>query len=289
MVSVERVFFEVPKNEGNDDIIKLEGLVLQPHGQANGKVVFAQGFPGSFDFYYNFLQVLAEEFTVITYYSRGLGSSEGKFNSQGGGDLASIVRAVKGSNEKVALIGNSLGTAFCIQAVAESEGAISSVYLINPFLGNKFLPGIKRYGPLLLYLLSSAGVATVAEKATKLISQPKQQLYQHNIDFGRKVAELARLRVPQGLDDVPTAFTLADCDQVLGTTNNANRYDYLVGIIQGVIPSAKDFSRAVRGLNHFLTYPGEGGPFGGRANGAFMDSVVRFTTDNLVTERQISK
>lgn len=271
MVHVEKHFFNVPESRESDRRIQLEGLVLEPHSP-KGKLIFVQGFQGSFGFYEEFLRQLAERFVVITYYQRGTGNSEGSLIAQGGNDLVSIIASegVKEKDGKVAVVAHSMGAAFSLQAAAKAPETILSAYLINPYLGSEFLPGTRRYGPAVLWALSHTGIVTVAARTV-----PSER-WQHKLGLLIRSNKMAKIKVPKGLHGIPAAFALADYDQVLGTVNNERRYDYLVRKVKESVPEAKDFSFTIRGLNHFLTAPGEGWPFARRASTTFISSVVKF-------------
>lgn len=146
MVYVERIVFKVPERRGSDRRIQLEGLVLEPNGHSKGTILFVQGLPGG-NGIAGFLEPLAEEFTLVTYRHRGIGESEGRISRHGGDDVINVL-GVSGVR-KAALVAHSMGAAFALQAAAESPRSVSSVYLINPYLGPDFLPAGRIKVPLL--------------------------------------------------------------------------------------------------------------------------------------------
>ncbi|MBI2550117.1 alpha/beta fold hydrolase [Candidatus Woesearchaeota archaeon] len=304
MVRVERTVFKVPERRGSRKLISLDGQVFKPAHPA-GTIIFTEGVGknkdlayyanGSLDYYRPFLKRLAKVFTVITFNHRGRGLSEGTLTPNGGLDAEGILASIKG---KAALVGHSAGAAFSLQAAHAMPDRVSSVYLINPYLGAEFhriaalipdlaVPAVK--GALKLGSDFHFTFLTGLQRACETLLGQKQDrsALLNKIKLNRRFAEAAvigaKVGVSNGNYKVPIAFALASDDEFLGTLNNPGRHGRLVAEIRRILPNAEDFSGVLAGLNHYLNrgFRNYGNFFAEQADNRIFDSITNFTKANM--------
>ncbi|MBW2986001.1 alpha/beta hydrolase [Candidatus Woesearchaeota archaeon] len=278
MVYKEYRHLNVGKRAKDDsNKITLLGVTLEPN-VSKGQILFLPGFSGNFeDYSAHFLEALAETFRVDAYNYRGHPGSKGKFNTARTLDDTELI--LDKIDNPVLILAQSYGANLAARLEPDK---VKSTYCLTPLFDLQMLPILQRVGvnilnvtgylpgilPTIDYIFDSTGIA---KKAGFPNTHPLQSF-----------AQLAKLKKTP--HNKPTAFALADNDEILSTRNNVARYIHLVDQIKTVYPHAKNRSELVRGLNHCLNLTkGDFVPFlkpeKGKDSDKIIEDIVNFFSD----------
>ncbi len=155
-VAHEDVFFRTP------DGVRLHGWLLRPQGEARGTVLFLHGNAENVSTHVNSVLWLAlSGYRVFLFDYRGYGKSEGKPTMAGvHTDALAAIEALLGmsaAGERVAVLGQSLGGAVAVYAVANAShrDRIAALAIDSAFSGYREIAREKVGGISVLKLLRS--------------------------------------------------------------------------------------------------------------------------------------
>jgi len=278
MAKWEKHNFKVGE-KGKDDPnkIELEGIVSVKNTSSLASVVFCEGISSHYEDYMPFLDEIGEIFDVAAFNHRGHGKSQGIYDSMLlSDDLDSVL-----SDEKLVIAHSLVPVTHSVGAVSPlgSEKKADSVFMINPYLGPDFLGPNQR---ALLYLTKFFTYSYLHKPIQQILSigNISKNMGFHNKNFISDYTNL--LNVPKEYSrDKNVGIIVSDKDEVIGTLNNRQHYDYIRRTLIGMFDNVMDYSHSAYGLNHCLNLnKGDLVPFMKREHTKdttmIMDSILDF-------------
>lgn len=251
--------------------IELDGIILESTSSKE-KLYFCQGFSAKASDYLQLLEMLAEEFTVITYDHRGHAKSQGKYcPDYAVNDLHTILEQQK--IRECHMLGHSMGCAIAINASEREE--VKKLCLIAPYLNQVFLPFLFRN------MIMAINIITYFPGLVQGIDALLDCLLPANINNKKLLQSLAALyRTQAKTCEKPVAFMLSNKDNLL-RTENPKRYELLKTEILKHCRDATDLSAYVADLNHCLNLKKEDispllKPELGKNSQEIADAIIKF-------------
>lgn len=226
-----------------------------------GSIYFVHGISACWEDYTPLLVPLANSFNVYAYNQRGHAGAPGKFDPRtAADDLESIIE--KERDGRVGILAHSLGGGLATvvaKRFQEKGEPIDGIFMLEPYLGLRFLRRPQRYGVKMLKAVQPA--LKIIDRFLNMAERLRRNLGFHQRDVLDSFASMSDMHARDSIGvRSRVGYILTENDRVLGT-NHQSHYFACMEILKALFPHGLNYTHtAISHLNHCLNVDVKGDP-----------------------------